>query len=117
MTQVGNCEVFGRQVHPATGNSVLPRQASGLYYNNAKRGEAFLDGFFVAREATSMLFPCSLGTIKVIMNDSFCIGLLRRNDNGLIRTLTYDELERLEKWHNAKQRAARNANLKRRAGY
>lgn len=104
--------VMGRTVHPATwGRGPLPRQVSGLFYNNQMKGSDFAGGFFVARGSASEPIPAtSKGDALIIWNNEFIIGLLRHKETGKMRCLSLEELRQVEKWKNTRQEAADKAN-------
>lgn len=112
MTKTAQAQVMGRVLHPATwGRGPLPRQVSGLFYNNQQLGSDFHGGFFIARGAASERIPCtSKGSVVVIWNKSYIIGLLRHKESGKIRVLSMDEMRQVEAWRNTRAEAESKAN-------
>jgi len=111
MTATQQATVMNRVVHPATwGRGPLPRQVSGLFYNNSLKGSDFHGGFFVARGTSSEHIPTRKGNVLVIWNHQYIIGLLRHCESGKIRCLSLEELQAIEKWRNARAEAEAKAN-------
>ena len=103
---------MNRELHPATwGRGPLPRQVSGLFYNNQQLGADYAGGFFIARGAASEPIPCtSKGDALIIWNDDYIIGLLRNKETGKIRVLSMEEMRQVERWKDMRQLAADKAN-------
>jgi len=102
-------EIFGRELHPCYRSGILPRQASGLFYNNAMRGETFAKGFFVARGAQSLAIQGKQATGLVIMNSKYVLGLKRCREDGSVELMSKDELQSIERSHNRRVEAEMGA--------
>ena len=105
-------KVMNRDAHPATwGKGPVPRQVSGLFYNNQAQGRDFGGGFFIARGAATEHIPAtSKGSALIIWNKDYVIGLLRNHQTGKTRVLSHEELQQVERWRNARAEAAEKAN-------